>query len=263
MVEDLAVSRELEVIRSRSNACLKRVGGVLAGKEPETLVLEGERLVRDALGAGLALELLLLADDREVDDLDARDVRVVEAGLLGKVSALKTSPGVLALCAAPVAVPLAALAADARALVLVVAGVGDPGNLGALARAAEAAGATALVCLAGGASPWHPRALRGSMGSLLRLPVVAAARAEEVAATLAARGFRGAVAATRGGARPTEFDWSGPLALWVTGETGEAPFAAQALEPVTIPIAAPVESLNVTVAAALLLFAAGRVGGAP
>jgi TrmH family RNA methyltransferase len=143
---------------------------------------------------------------------------------------------------------------------LVVAGVADPGNLGALARSAEAAGVRALILLSGGTSPWNAKALRGSMGSLLRLPVVIAEDALQVGRELGDRGIRQAVAATRGGEAPASFDWKGPIALWVGSETGTLPDSGRGLEPLTIPMSGEVESLNVTVAASLLLFAAGREG---
>ena len=141
---------------------------------------------------------------------------------------------------------------------LVVAGVADPGNVGALARCAEAFGARAIVFAKGGASPWNEKALRGSMGSLLRVPVSYGASAETIAHELESRGVRQIVAATRGGKDPRAFDWDGPLALWITSETGALPPAASTFEKLTIPMAGRAESLNVTVAAALLLFASGR-----
>ena len=251
-----------EVIRSRANPLLKQVGAALAGRAPEWVVLEGDRLIEDALRAGWVLDTVLVAENRpdRAAALGAlTDVRLVEPDALSRVSALKTSPGILALATTPEGWPVDALDLGERALVLVVAGVSDPGNLGALTRAAEAAGAGALVVVAGGASPWHPRALRGSMGSLLRLPVVLVGEADEAASGLAGLGIRNVVAATRGGVPLSSFDWSGPVALWVGGETGRAPEVCSTFEGVTIPMAGSVESLNVTVAASLLLFAAGRV----
>ncbi|MDG2144448.1 MAG: TrmH family RNA methyltransferase, partial [Planctomycetota bacterium] len=59
-------------------------------------------------------------------------------------------------------------------------------------------------------------------------------------------------------AAPAAFDWSGPVALWVGGETGDTGEVEQQFEGVTIPMAGAAESLNVTVASSLLLFAAGR-----
>ena len=108
-------------------------------------------------------------------------------------------------------------------------------------------------------SPWNARALRGSMGSLLRLPVISGADAATVRRELDGLGFRHVCASTRGGQTPDQVDWSGPMALWVSGETGDTPAAMRDLPGITIPLAGEVESLNVTVASSLLLFAAGRV----
>jgi TrmH family RNA methyltransferase len=226
-------------------------------------VLEGDRLVDDALGAGWKLEVALVADDRgeRARELTSRgvNVRLVERELLDRVSALKTSPGILAIAPKPQAVDVATLALDARTLILVVSGIADPGNLGALARTAEAFGVQAIVALAGGASPWNEKALRGSMGSLLRVPIATGITAEACAALFEKRRVRQVCAATRGGADPARFDWKGPIALWVSGETGVMPDSASRFETLTIPMAKNVESLNVAVAASVLLFSAGRV----
>lgn len=253
---------ERPTIRSASNPVVQRVRAALAGREKDAIVLEGDRLIADALEAGFEIELAAVAERRrgKGDELEARgiDVRVLEDSLFERASSLVASQGVLALCRAPRERTLATVSLGPEALVLVVAGVSDPGNLGGLARSAEAAGAEAIVFVAGGASPWNAKALRGSMGSLLRLPVLRFDTAEEAVRELGEHGFRHVRAATRGGPRPSEFDWSGRLALWIGSETGELPAAAEPFEGVTIPMKGSVESLNVTVAASLLLFAAGR-----
>lgn len=252
-----------ETIRSRANPLLKRAGAILAGQEPGTIALEGDRLVDDALAAGVAIETILIADDREERaaalERSVRTVRRVEAELLARVSGLASSPGILALAPAPPTIDLARFPVDERTLFLVAAGVADPGNLGALARSAEAFGARALLVARGGASPWSAKALRGSMGSLLRLPVGHGVAVEEIARALATRGVRQVCAATRGGAPLRAFDWRGPIALWMGSETGSLPESARGFERVTIPMAGQVESLNVAVAASLLLHASGRV----
>jgi TrmH family RNA methyltransferase len=247
------------VIRSRAHPLIKRVGAIRAGREPGMLVLEGDRLIDDAIGAGLELETVLVAASRadRIAELvrKQQSVRAAADDLVQSVSALTTSPGILALCAAPLSVSLAELELDERALVLVVAGVADPGNLGAIARCAEAFGVRALVVARGGASPWNEKALRGSMGSLLRIPVCHGESADEIARVLEDRGVRQCAAATREGIDPVELDWSGPRALWISGETGALPAAARSFETLTIPMTGRAESLNVTVAAAVLLYA--------
>jgi len=251
-----------ETIRSRANPLLKRAAGVLAGQEAATIPLEGDRLVDDALRAGVALEIVLVAEERtdRAEELVARGVhvRLVETELLGRVSRLKTSPGILALAPTPEPVDLAALDLDESTLVLVASGVADPGNLGALARSAEAFGACALLVARGGASPWSDKALRGSMGSLLRVPVGFGEDPELLAQALEKRGFRQVGASTRGGKDARAFDWRGPIALWMGSETGALPERAKKFERVTISMSGEVESLNVAVAASLLLYASGR-----
>jgi TrmH family RNA methyltransferase len=260
-----------ETITSSSNSNVKRVRHVAAGKEPGVLLLEGERLVRDALRADLYFELLLVADDR-IDfarGLEAESYRptIIDAALLGRIGKLKSSDGVLGLATAPVCPSVddeeqglgALLATTPDALLLVVCGVSDPVNMGALARSAEAAGAAAMILVQGaGVSPWNPRALRGSMGSMLRLPIFVAESAEAAVASLTSESVRIVRGATRDGASFRDFDFSGAIALWVGGEIGDVSGVEATFEGVTIPMAGAAESLNVTVASSLLLFAAGR-----
>ena len=243
------------------------MGAILAGAERDGIVLEGDRLVDDALRSGLDLEVALVSDEREQRALDLEragvPVQRIAAELLARKSSLRASPGIAAIASPPRARALAELQLNSNALVLAVAGVADPGNLGALARAAEAAGASALVVVAGGASPWNDKALRGSMGSLLRLPVCTVSSVDAAVQALRELKFRLVAAATRAGIDVARFDWSGRIALWVGPETGADPRALAAFERVSIPMAGAAESLNVTVAAALLLFAAGRNRSGP
>ncbi len=251
------------VVRSASNPIVKRVRAARSGKPRPALLLEGDRLVDDARRAGVALELLLVAADREdraaALEADGCEVTRVDPALLARLGDLVTSPGILAVGAPPDPAPLSRLLdGPPGGLVLVVAGVADPGNLGALVRSAEAAGARGVALVRGGASPWNAKVVRGSMGSVLRLPVHVADDAERLAGELRATGLRQVRAATRGGLDPARFDWSGDVALWVGAETGALPPVADGFEAVTIPMAGDVESLNVTAAASVLLFAAGR-----
>ena len=252
------------VIRSRQNSLLKRVGAVGSGKEDDRFLLEGERLIRDALGAGVELEVVLVAEDNMglAGELaaDGVEVRLVETDLLQQVSTLKTSPGSLALGVTPQLLGVSEWTPGEDDLALVVGPVSDPGNLGALLRSAEAAGVSAVVCLSGGARPYGSKALRGSMGSALRLPLFGGTPGETRAA-LHEVGFRQVKAATRGGSDAASYDFSGRFALWIGGEVDDLPEEVADLEAVTIETAGVAESLNVAVAGALLLFAAGRNQG--
>lgn len=247
------------VIRSRTNAALKRVRKVHAGKEPGLLVLEGIRLVRDAVASGLVLSEVFVAEERTEWMEEFEGARLVEADALRGVSELTTTAGILALAREPDPVRLAGLRLDERSRLLIVDGIADPGNLGALVRAAEALGVAGVGIVRGGARPWSSKALRGSMGSLLRLPVQVFDSAEQAASELSV--CRNVVARTRGGRSCDELDWRGPLAIWVGSEAGTASAVSESFEGVTIPMAGRAESLNVTVAAALLLDAARRGAG--
>ena len=182
-----------EVIRSRANPSLKRVDRVARGKEPCAMLLEGERLVLDALGAGLEAELLLVREDHAalLARLAGSRTRAVAPSLFERLGTLSTPPGVLGIFPRPARLDGAALEGELgrHDLVLGVAGIADPGNLGALARCAEAAGATALVVAPGGARPFTPKALRGSMGSLLRLSVYEVSDLRRTVDALAGAGF--------------------------------------------------------------------------
>ena len=251
-----------EPIRSRANPVFKTMGAILAGKERETILLEGERLIEDALGARRALGPVYLSTERrelagKFDKL-GQSVFMVEAQLFHELSALEHSPGIVALCKTPENRRLESLELGKQSLVLVAHGISDPGNLGALARSAAAFGAAALVLTKGSTYPYSDKALRGSMGSLLRLPVSHGWDVNELLALLAKLHCRHACAATRGGSDPRVFDWHGPIALWLGAETGALPDAAKKFEKLTIPIDSKVESLNVTVAASLLLYESAR-----
>ena len=251
-----------EAIHSRENPLIKRWAATLAGRESGVVALEGERLVRDALAARVEVECVLLSSARahEAASYAPALVRLVDDTLLAKLSELDAPPGVAALVRPPAPLRLQDLRAEAHSLLVCVAGVSDPGNLGAIARSAEAFGACGLVIAKGGASPWRSKTLRGSMGSLLRLPVLDRVEPSAIAAELTRLGWRHTLAATRGGVDPRDHDWSGPTALWLTGETGALPDLGVAHTSVTIPLDARVESLNVAVAAAVLVFAARRTG---
>lgn len=252
-----------EVIASAQNAALKRVRAALRGKEAGVVVLEGRRLVEDALAAGLELELVLV-EERASGGAPA-GARLVKDGLLDGLGGVRTSPGIVALGSAPAARGLEELearcAGEGPLLLAVVAGVADPGNLGALARSAEAFGCDALVVVEGGARATGPKALRGSMGSLLRLDVFEVPAAAPLAAMLAGAGVTSFAAATRGGDSLWDLRIPARAALWISGETGEGLDGIGELRGVTIPMAGQVESLNAAVAGALLLHEAARQRG--
>ena len=138
--------------------------------------------------------------------------------------------------------------------------VQDPGNVGAIVRAADAFGATGVLCLGASADPFGWKALRGSMGSALRLPVVRAKDARPALAVLRAHGLSLAVAGPREGIATDAWNARGPMALVIGNEGRGVPpdVVAAADTIVCIPMRQGVESLNVAVSAGVLLADARR-----
>jgi TrmH family RNA methyltransferase len=137
--------------------------------------------------------------------------------------------------------------------------VQDPGNIGGIIRTSEAAGATAVIVSPSSADPSSWKALRGSMGSALRVPIARASTEDAVQACRRA-GIKTAAIVPRSGSPLFEADFRKPIALLVGGEGPGLP--AELLQTadyqVSIPMHNPVESLNVGVAAALVLYEAFR-----
>ena len=147
-------------------------------------------------------------------------------------------------------------------LLVVLHGIQDPGNLGAILRSADAAGAGAALVSGETADPYHPRSVRASMGSIFRLPPVAA-DADSLPSALRERGIRCIGTDPREGRAYSDVDLRGSVALFLGRESrGLPPDLAQGLDLlVTIPMREGVESLSVGAAAAVLLFEAARQRG--
>lgn len=231
-------------------------------------LLEGPHLVAEAAGAGLELEEVLVAPGFLDSSTAGGELRRILAALphppsevapelLDHLTDADSPRGIVAAVRLPRRGE-EALPARRDGVYLYLEGIQDPGNLGALARSAEAAGAAGMALAEGTAHPNHPRALRGSAGSLLRLPVAVDAEPDVLDAHLGSDGAapRWTALAARGGEDLWRADLEGCLVLALGAE---GPGLSPALEErcsrkVTIPLAPPVESLNAAVAASLVLF---------
>jgi TrmH family RNA methyltransferase len=256
-------------ITSRQNPLVARFRTAARGDVGGVLLLDGAHLVADAIAAAVTFQLVAVtpASVEEpairplVNALHAGGVEVitVSASVMDAVSPVRTPTGIVALTERPVA-DGDSLYAGPAALVVAAVDVQDPGNLGAIVRVAEAAGATGFVAAGGSANPFGWKALRGSMGSALRLPIASETTAAEAVADARQRGCRIVAAVPRGGRSLFDIDLAGSTLILVGGEgQGLAPaLADEADERVTIPMRAPVESLNAAVTAALIVYEAAR-----
>ncbi len=144
-------------------------------------------------------------------------------------------------------------------LIVITAGLQDPGNLGTLIRSAEAFGATGVITLTGTVSQWNAKAMRASSGSVFRLPVVAADE-DEVFRLLRSLGIRTFAAVAEQGFSAADTDLARPVALLIGNEGRglSSGLLKKSDERITIPCPGPVESLNAAIAGSILLYEASR-----
>ena len=234
------------------------------------MLLDGAHLVRDAHVAGAVFEVLVVAasrlepgteEARLVQEIESSAIEVIAADdkVFAALSPVRSPAGVAAIVRRKVTAP-PLVCGRPHAFVVAAVDVQDPGNIGAIIRAAEGGGATGAFVCGASASPFSWKALRGSMGSALRLPVVAGMTIDAVMDCMAEAGLRTIAAVPRGGEDPDAVDWHGSVGLFIGGE---GPGLSDELVDrcsmrVTIPMAVTVESLNVAVATGVLIYAARR-----
>ncbi|MCM3880776.1 MAG: RNA methyltransferase [Vicinamibacterales bacterium] len=232
------------------------------------LLLDGLHLLSEAHASGVAIETAAF-EHGALDDPNTRkiaeqlstsgtEVLIVSRNVLEAMSPVRTPTGSIGI-ARRALVSVSDVMRANRPLVVVAHDVQDPGNVGGMVRTAEAAGATGFVASAGTADPFGWKALRGSMGSALRLPL-ARAPIDEVLREARNAGLATVALVPRGGTPFHEIDLRRPTALLLGGEglglSRELADAADAR--ISIPMSGRVESLNVGVAAGLVLYEAFR-----
>jgi TrmH family RNA methyltransferase len=180
----------------------------------------------------------------------------VPVRLFRRVSSLETPEGILLVARKPSRGAGEALGD----LVLVLAAIQDPGNLGAMARVAEATGVTSLVRCAGSADPFQSKSLRASMGSLLRIPVVEGDEPESTLSSLKDKGLAVTACVPQGGIDFRKADLRTPVALVMGNEASGLPERLLELtdHQISVPMNDAVESLNVAMVAGLVLYEAAR-----
>jgi len=250
-------------INSRQNPVVARYRDA-ARRASDALLLDGVHLAAEALSAGIRVEHAAVRADAlgrsDVGDLVSRlqtagaEIVIATSPVMDAISPVRSSSPVVALAARPTAGEDAVY--RRRGVVLVAVDVQDPGNMGAIVRVAEAAGASGVVAAGTSADPFGWKALRGSMGSVLRVPVHADPDAAHAVATAKGRGCRVVATVPRGGVDLFAADLRPRVAVLIGGE-GQglaASLEGETLVDIAVPMQPPVESLNAAVAAALILY---------
>jgi TrmH family RNA methyltransferase len=242
-------------IESASNPLIREI--VRSLDERTHLLLEGEKTILDAVAAGITLEHVL--HDASVRPgrlaaLTPAHPRLVSRTVLERLADSKTPQHLLAI-ARRRDVPVAEIL-DRPGPVVFVFGIQDPGNLGAIVRVTEAAGGAGVLGAPGTADFFHPRAVRASAGSMLRIPVSGRVSFEPFAADAKAAGRPICGAVSIGGEDALASPLSDRSVLVVGAEGAGLPAGAYRFldRKLTIPMRPPVDSLNAAVATALLLY---------
>jgi TrmH family RNA methyltransferase len=259
------------VITSRTNPRVVEVAGLRDRRTRERLgltVVDGAREVGRAIDAGATVVEAFVCEPRlagaearaALDALEAHHIprTAVNESVLEKIAFGDRSEGVLATVRIP-DLGLDHLTLPPDPLVVIVEGVEKPGNLGAILRSADGAGVDALIAASPRTDLFNPNAIRASAGTIFHVPL-ASAPSTEVLAWATASGVR--LVAARVGARRsyTESDLRGPVAIVVGAEADGLTevWDGAAVEPVGIPMLGLADSLNVSVATAVLLYEARR-----
>jgi TrmH family RNA methyltransferase len=255
------------MISSSANPHVKHIRSLAADRRERRrerlFVLEGVRLVADALEHGGALELVLYAPDQLAETPAGQELlarlrhlpRSYEATPQVVAAAADTvhPQGVVALARWPQVEP------GRPGIILVVDAVQDPGNLGTLLRSAEAVGVAQVLCARGTVDAYSPKVVRAAMGAHLRLALEQDLSWDEIGAQLTSVDH---IYAAEAGARMPYYaaDWRQPSALIIGNEAHGLSEEARshATKLISIPMRGRAESLNAGVAGSIILFEALR-----
>jgi TrmH family RNA methyltransferase len=261
-----------DVISSAANPLIKRMRALSDRKHRRregAFVVHGIQPVWQAVEAGADIEALIVAPDllsgpaavRMVAQQEDRGLRVVRISseLFGRLAARDGPSGLAAIVRAELA-GLADLKVLPDSVFVALHEVGNPGNLGTIIRTADAAGAAGVVLIGQTTDPFDPAAVKASMGALFGVPVAHVPTAEEFFTWTAGRAITVAAASARG----TGTFWDGelalPLAILLGSEGRGLPdsMVSQGDLQLRIPMVGTAESLNLAVAAGILMYEARR-----
>ena len=255
------------VITSRANARVKQLRAAFAGHARLSgglVAIEGEHLLEEALRTGLVFKTIFVAEGYGGELLGSLprgvELLTVTREVFESVVETQSPQGVAGLLVPPVW-KIEDVFGSGAALILIAAGLQDPGNMGTLVRSAEAFGVAGVLTTPGTVSAWNQKALRASGGSVFRVPVVGAGASDIEG--LKARGVRVLAAVGNGGEDLTKVDFVGCCAVMIGNEGAglSEEWLGIADGRVTISCPGPVESLNAAVAGSLLLYEASRQRG--
>jgi TrmH family RNA methyltransferase len=260
-------AKPFQEITSLTNPKIKQWSQLLTkrGREGQgKFILEGMHLVQEALQAQLELEVILYSLEKgyptellERSELPCEAIGVSEA-VLAKCSDTQTPQGVMAIAVKPDWSTQQVLE-QPNALVVVVDGVQDPGNLGTIIRSADAVGATGVVLGRGTVDVYNPKTIRSTMGSLFHLPIMEC-DLNELLPLVKKHQIQLVSTSLQAEQSCYELDMTGSTWMIVGNEGSgvNADLQQYVSKQIIIPMRGQAESLNVAMASTVLLFEAAR-----
>lgn len=246
------------------NARVEQARDLLAKKgrkEQGLFSFEGPTLLQEALDAGAAIEALYVTDAAYKKqplvahvERNGVPVYIVDDRAMQRISDVETPTGVLAVT--PIRLVSPSDIFRRNGIVLVLADISDPGNVGSLLRSAEAFGAAGAIAGSLGAEPHLPKVVRSAMGALFRLPIAVADPAA-LGGLLDGREVTGLSAA---GEPLAGLSWQQPGAVLVVGSErrGLGRWKALCSRLGSIPMTGKAESLNAAIAGSIALYEAAK-----
>jgi RNA methyltransferase, TrmH family len=248
----------MRMIQSSSNPHIQKVKKIRKHRKGKLFIVEGKKLFQEAISAGLEFEDIFVVSQvwaKEklwLEPLEQRgaSIYLIHPRLLKSISDMETPPGILGLAREPK--PAASLSIARFAVFL--ASIRDPGNFGAILRAAEASGCEWVGYSSDCVDPFQTKVVRGSMGSLFRVPLVEAKDPSAFFKHELQPGVQVCGLVSREGRTLAEWRPVFPLIACIGSESHGLPEGLPLTEKISIPMKGQVESLNAAVAAAICLY---------
>jgi len=263
---------DLPVITSMGNSTIKYVKSLHLRKNREQegrFIVEGIKMVREAMASEIKTDCIIMSEDGMDamqglrNEAEQKGIRVltVSGKVFGEISDTQTPQGVLAVMEIP-GHSLDPLLKRENCFLVVLDGIQDPGNMGTIIRTIDAAGGSGAVLLKGCTDPFSMKAVRSTMGSIYRVPVVMIDDRQHFLSSLSESGFCIAASHLKG---QNIFKWAGGHGKTALVVGSEAHGVARDIEEradvlVKIPMAGGAESLNASVAAGILIYEIFRKG---
>ena len=241
-------------IQSSVNPRIKNAKRVSTGKSVTDCVIEGKRLFNEAIESGLEVKEVFVTpggmNDVDIKDSNNFEVFLIPDSLMAEISTVETPPGILAVVKRKIFEPIVLN----HGFAAFMWSIRDPGNFGTIIRSAEATGCRFIACSSDSVDPYSPKVIRGSMGSVFRVPVYKVSNPEEYLSNERKNGISLFGLLPREGTNLFESSLKQPAMIVLGGETTGLPELMNMDYKISIPMAGNVESLNVGVAASLTFY---------